>query len=264
MGTERIKVVDVIPTSAEAIYDAWLDATKHSEMTGGRATSDGHGVGARFTAWDDYIWGEHIELEPNKRIVQSWTTSQFPPGAPPSRVEVQLEEVGDQTRVVIVHSDIPEGQGAGYEGGWQTFYFTPMKRHFATMAVGEEQVLSQRSGKLIHTLAVMPDPKPAAKAKAKPIAKAKAIAKPVAKKAPKPVAKAKAIAKKAPKPAKKKIVAKAKPKAVAKKKAAKKAAKKKPATKKAVTKKAAKKKAPKKATKKAVKKKAAKKKSKKR
>ncbi len=221
MGTDRIQVADVIPSSAADIYEAWLDAEKHAAMTGGRATSDGRSVGSRFTAWDDYIFGEHLDLEPNRRIVQAWSTSEFPPGSPPSRVEVLLEEIGDGTQVTIVHTDIPEGQGPSYEGGWQTFYFTPMKRHFGVKALGEAQVLSQRSERLAATAALekkaeAATKKAAAKAKAAPLkvaAKPKAIvgakkAKPAAKKKAKPAAKKKVTTKKAKPLAKKKVAAK--------------------------------------------------------
>jgi uncharacterized protein YndB with AHSA1/START domain len=204
MGTDRIEVADVIRASAEEIYEAWLDAEKHTAMTGGRATSDGRAVGTRFTAWDDYIWGEHLALEPNRKIVQAWTTSEFPPGSTPSRVEVVLEPLPDGTRVMIVHTEIPEGQGARYEGGWRDFYFTPMKKHF---------------GQQVEAMA---DAEPKAKAapKKKIAAKAAPKKKIVAKAAPKK----KIVAKAAPK---KKIVAKAAPKKkTAKKKTAKRPVKK--------------------------------------
>jgi len=212
MGTDNIQVAEVILATPEEIYEAWLDAARHEAMTGGRATCDGREVGARFTAWDDYIFGEHLELEPNRKIVQSWSTSEFPPGAGPSRVEVLLEPVDDGTRVTVVHSDIPEGQGQKYEGGWHEFYFTPMKKHFGAREV--EPV----------TL-VMPEkaaPEDAAPKQAAPKERAKPAPKEVAKAAPK-----KAAPKKKAKPAHKKAVKAAPKKAAPKKKA-------KPAHKKAV------------------------------
>jgi activator of HSP90 ATPase len=34
------------------------------------------------------------------------------------------------TRVTIIHSEIPAGQGEGYKKGWKDFYFKPMKKYF--------------------------------------------------------------------------------------------------------------------------------------
>jgi uncharacterized protein YndB with AHSA1/START domain len=65
----------VIPASPEEVYDAFMNARKHSEFTGSKVTCD-LTVGGKFTAWDDYISGRNLELEKGKRIVQEWVTSE--------------------------------------------------------------------------------------------------------------------------------------------------------------------------------------------
>lgn len=100
-------------------------------MTGSAATGQAK-VGARFTAWDSYIEGANVEMEPYRRIVQSWRTSEFPEGSPDSRLEVLLEEAKGGTKVTLVHTGIPEGQGEQYKQGWRDFYFKPMKIYFAS------------------------------------------------------------------------------------------------------------------------------------
>jgi activator of HSP90 ATPase len=55
----------------EEIYDALLDARKHSEFTGSPATASAK-KGATFTAWEGYIIGKNIELVKGKKIVQEW------------------------------------------------------------------------------------------------------------------------------------------------------------------------------------------------
>ena len=42
--------------------------------------------GAAFTAWDNYIWGRNLVLDPNRRIVQSWRTTQFHTDDPDSQI----------------------------------------------------------------------------------------------------------------------------------------------------------------------------------
>ena len=88
---EAIRVSTVIPASAERIYQAWLDSAEHSAFTGGPAEVDPK-IGGRFTAWDGYIEGVTLELEPGRRIVQSWRSSDFPNDADDSRLEVILDE----------------------------------------------------------------------------------------------------------------------------------------------------------------------------
>ena len=98
-------------------------------MTGSPANVDGK-VGGKFTAWDGYIFGSTLELEPDQRIVQAWRTSEFPDEAPDSRVEIVLEEVKGGTKVTLTHSNMPKGQVDSYLQGWEDFYFKPMNEYF--------------------------------------------------------------------------------------------------------------------------------------
>ena len=68
-------VSDVIPASPDEVYRAWLSSEGHSEMTGGAANASDE-VGASFDAWDGYIEGKNVDLEPGRRIVQSWRWSE--------------------------------------------------------------------------------------------------------------------------------------------------------------------------------------------
>lgn len=98
-------------------------------MTGGKATVEAK-IGGRHTAWDGYIEGEILELEPGRRIVQSWRSSQFPVGHPPSLLEIRFRDVPEGCGIMLAHSDIPEGQGEQYEKGWHEHYFIPMTKYF--------------------------------------------------------------------------------------------------------------------------------------
>jgi len=129
---ETIQLSAILPASPEQIYRDWLSSTGHTAFTGSPAEVD-PAVGGRFTAWDGYIAGTNIELEPYRRILQAWRTSEFPTGSPDSRLEVLLEAVESGTRLTINHSHIPEGQGAMYAQGWQDFYFSPMHAYYLSL-----------------------------------------------------------------------------------------------------------------------------------
>ena len=122
-------VSDVLPATPEAVYDAWLSSTGHSAMTGADAEIDPRPGGA-FQAWDGYISGTTIELEPGRRIVQDWRTSEFDAADPDSRIEVRLERADQGTRITVSHTNIPDGQ-PDYEQGWRDNYFDPMREFFA-------------------------------------------------------------------------------------------------------------------------------------
>ncbi len=124
-------VSEVIPGTPRAIYDAWMSSAGHTAMTGGQAAEVAPGVGGRFRAWGGYITGATLELQPGKRIVQSWRTSKFAHADPDSRIEVTLEAVPGGTLLTLRHSEVPDGHTSYRDGGWQDNYFTPMKAHFA-------------------------------------------------------------------------------------------------------------------------------------
>ncbi|MFI5012066.1 MAG: SRPBCC domain-containing protein [Hyphomicrobiales bacterium] len=123
-------VSDTIPASPQAIYDAWLDSHGHAAMTGGHEATASTRKGAMFTAWDGYIEGRNIELDPGKRIVQSWRTTKFTKKDADSQIEVLLEPVAHGTKVTLRHTKVPDGHTSYRDGGWQDNYFEPMKRYF--------------------------------------------------------------------------------------------------------------------------------------
>jgi uncharacterized protein YndB with AHSA1/START domain len=249
MATESIQVSGVIRAPPDRIYEAWLDSAEHSAMTGGRATIDAN-VGGRFTAWDGYIEGATLELEPGRRIVQRWRTTEFPADAADSLVEIRLEPLEDGTRIIFLHSEIPEGQRTRYEQNWREHYLDPMDRYFASTTDEDEDdddiedvddvddtddvedtdddvedVDDDEDIAVPSKVEARPDLGMAAKPKAPPKPPAPKTA---AKAAPKPSAK-----KAAPKRAAKKAAPKRATKKVAAKRAAKKAAPRKKAAKKA-------------------------------
>ena len=124
-------LAEIVPAAPSEIYAAWLSSAGHSAMTGSPAKVDGNAGGA-FRAWDGYITGRTLALEPARRIVQAWRTSEFPEEAPDSRLEVLLEAVPEGTRLTLIHTDLPEDQVDSYRQGWTDFYFQPMKEYFSS------------------------------------------------------------------------------------------------------------------------------------
>ena len=123
------EVADIIPATPHDIFEAWMSSAGHSAMTGAEAVID-PSIGGAFEAWDGYIWGRTLALESDRRIVQTWRTSEFEDSHPDSQIEVLLEPVDQGTRVTIRHTNVPDGQ-LGYEqGGWQKSYFEPMREYF--------------------------------------------------------------------------------------------------------------------------------------
>ena len=121
------------PVSASKVYTAWLDSEQHSNFTGGMSAIESK-INSFFTAWDGYITGKILEFEPETRILHHWRTTEFPPDAESSLLEVSFTDVDGQCLLTLKHSNIPNGQGSQYEKGWDTHYFVPMKEYFSSLA----------------------------------------------------------------------------------------------------------------------------------
>lgn len=121
------------PVTPTVLYEAWMSSEGHTGITGSAARVDPR-VGGSFEAWDGYITGTTLELEPAKRIVQAWRTSEFPESAPDSRLEIVLEATSRGTKLTLTHSNIPKDQVESYREGWDESYFQPMEAFFSGAA----------------------------------------------------------------------------------------------------------------------------------
>lgn len=79
---DSFEISIILPAEPARIYRAWLDSAEHSAFTGSPAEIDPQ-VGGKFNAWDRYIQGTNLELEP--------PGGSFRPGAPlSSRSKVRI------------------------------------------------------------------------------------------------------------------------------------------------------------------------------
>ncbi|MGI5862702.1 MAG: SRPBCC domain-containing protein [Myxococcales bacterium] len=90
MASDSIVLSALIPASPKRIYQTWLSSEERATFTGSPAQIEDR-VGSAFTAGGGYIAGTNRELLEGKRIVQSWRTTEFPPDAPDSLVDISFE-----------------------------------------------------------------------------------------------------------------------------------------------------------------------------
>jgi len=133
MKATTIKQKTLIPATPDEVYDAFMEAKKHSAFTGSKATSDPK-VGGEFTAWDGYISGRNLELVKGKKIVQEWSTTDWPDKFPPSRLELTFKEAKGGTEISMIHSNVPAEQADDLAEGWNEFYWKPLKEYFTKRA----------------------------------------------------------------------------------------------------------------------------------
>ncbi len=115
---------------AEKLYKAWLSPVHHGAMSyGGEAHIDPV-VDGDFDCGDGYVWGKTLELEPGRRIVQSWRTTDFAEDQPDTTLEITFADSDEGCTLTLVHNGFPDDQVADYLHGWNEFYLAPMKIYF--------------------------------------------------------------------------------------------------------------------------------------
>ncbi len=115
---------------AEKLYKAWLSPVHHGAMSyGGEAHIDPV-VGGDFDCGDGYVWGKTLELDPGRRLVQSWRTTDFAEDQPDTTLQVTFTDNDEGCTLTLVHNGFPEDQVADYLHGWNEFYLAPMRIYF--------------------------------------------------------------------------------------------------------------------------------------
>ena len=124
-GAGVFKVFEIyIKTTPERLWEAITDAEMRAKYSFGVATSsdwtEGSSYAARHPAGVEIAAGENLEVDPPKRLVQSfnalWSEDVKAEGT--SRVTWEIEPVGDSCRVTVVHDQMRDGACEQLYGGW--------------------------------------------------------------------------------------------------------------------------------------------------
>ena len=114
--------------SPHDVYEALMDAEKHSQFTGAEA-SVSREIGSAFSAYDGALSGTILELVPDVKIVQSWRASDegWTPGHY-STATFSLEAVDGGTQLTFVQTGVPEQSFEDISQGWRDYYWDKMKQ----------------------------------------------------------------------------------------------------------------------------------------
>jgi len=130
--TTTIEQTVRINAPARDVYDAYVNAKRHASFTGAKASSIPK-PGGKMTAWNGYVSGRFLLLDPGKRIVQTWKSRSWPRGADESILDLRLKSKGKKTELTMVHSGVPAKPASlakGFTSGWHTSYWKPLASYF--------------------------------------------------------------------------------------------------------------------------------------
>jgi uncharacterized protein YndB with AHSA1/START domain len=114
-----------IKTNPERLWEAITDPEQRAKYSFGVQTHSDWTPGSEYTSGVpgviDIATGENVEVDPPRRLVQTFTAlwSEEVKAAGASRVTWEIEPVGDDScRLTVVHSDLPKGANPELYGGW--------------------------------------------------------------------------------------------------------------------------------------------------
>ena len=123
-----IRQTVLVDAPPHAVFEALFDSKKHAAFTGAKA-SISRKAGGRMSAWDGYIEGKNLRIEKDKVIVQSWRTTEFKESDPDSQVMFHFSKKGAGTRIMFVHSKVPDRLAESFRQGWIDNYWVPLKAY---------------------------------------------------------------------------------------------------------------------------------------
>jgi activator of HSP90 ATPase len=109
-------------TTPKVLYDLYMDAKKHSEVTGGKAVITKK-EGAKFSAYNKYITGKNLQLIKDKLIVQSWRASDWQESDMDSTFILSFTQKGNDVVMEMVHANVPDEQAKSLTKGWDEYYW---------------------------------------------------------------------------------------------------------------------------------------------
>ncbi len=113
-----------IKTTPERLWEAITDSELRAKYSFGVQTESDYTNGSTYKSGVpgviDIAEGENIEVDPPRRLVQSFTAlwSDDVKSAGSSRVTWEIEPVGSSCRLRVTHDQLPEGANSELYGGW--------------------------------------------------------------------------------------------------------------------------------------------------
>lgn len=114
-----------IKAPIEKVWKALIDPKKIEEWGGGpvimRATEM-----SEFSLWGGDVYGKNLKVVKEKELTQEWISKDL---RKPTRVAFKLKtEDGAETKLELVHENLPDNRVTDFSDGWRDFYLGPLKK----------------------------------------------------------------------------------------------------------------------------------------
>jgi|SRR6185295_1339641 len=117
-----------LPAPPDKLFDMYLDAAQHAELTGLPVTLEPHPGGA-FRAFDGMLSGTILQIQPKSLIVQTWRSANWPLTAVDSVLILTFSPAEDGGQIDLNHINVADEDFAGVSQGWEKYYWAPWRAY---------------------------------------------------------------------------------------------------------------------------------------
>ena len=117
-------------THPDALYELYMDSSKHSRATGAPAEISPD-EGGSYSAHSGYITGRNLQLIKDRLIVQTWRAQSWDKTEVDSTFIIYLEAAGEDVILHAVHANVPDHAEESLNAGWHKMYWEPWRLYLA-------------------------------------------------------------------------------------------------------------------------------------
>lgn len=137
VNTTTVTDTEEFRTTADELYQTFTDVGRLTAFT--RAPPrvfEGAKQGGKFSLFGGNVSGEYLELDPPKKLVQSWRLNQWPEGHY-SRLQIEFDQndVDHVTVMRVTWEGVPIGQEEVTKRNWLEYYVRSIKQTFGFGAI---------------------------------------------------------------------------------------------------------------------------------
>jgi len=125
----------MFPASPGTVFEMITDPVKMAEFSGMEVTERPDGT---IVAGNGRFRFRNLELERGGRIVQAWSSTEWPEGLPPSRLEFRLKAIGQGTDLAMLQEGVPTEDAERCSEAWHIYYWNPLFDHLRIMSTGKK------------------------------------------------------------------------------------------------------------------------------
>lgn len=114
--------------TAKQLYNLYMNAKQHSEVTG-EAAEMSKKAGEAWSVYNKQIRGKNLLVSANKMIVQTWRAKSWDRKTPDSILVLTFSDVDDGAQVEMAHSMVPDDAAQDIKKGWNEHYWKKWKAH---------------------------------------------------------------------------------------------------------------------------------------